>query len=95
MVKETYNKNFGEDCVEWFIIEMNAIKIFKKNYSKNDSELNSVTILESYGENTCWSCEKQFEKEVDVTKTSNLIPDEDCPKTVVKDHCQLTSILRG
>ena len=30
--KESYNKHFGEDCVDWFIIEMLRIETYMKEY---------------------------------------------------------------
>ena len=43
MERDGYIKNFGEDCVEWFINEMLEIG-YTKNHFKNEIEINLETI---------------------------------------------------
>ena len=65
-------------------MELLEIETFMKNQFKNDIEINPDTIPETYRENKFWLFEKQFEKDVDVTKASNSIRDKDFAKTVKK-----------
>ena len=81
--KEKYgcNKYFGEDCVEWFVIEFETNM---KQYFENDDKIhyNTIDVCE-YNENICWSSEKEFEIE-----DGKENPD-------VQDHCHLTGKFRG
>ena len=81
--KDGYIKNFGEDCVEWFINEMLEIESYMKNYFKKELEINSDTIPENFDESTCWLCGKEFKLE-DLKENP-----------IVRDHCHLTGRLRG
>ena len=81
--KDGYIKNFGEDCVEWFINEMLEIESYMKNYFKKELEINSDTIPENFDESTCWLCGKEFKRE-DLKENP-----------IVRDHCHLTGRLRG
>ena len=65
-------------------MELLEIETYMKNHFKNDVEINPDTIPKTYRENKFWLFEKQFEKDVDVTKASNSIRDKDFAKTVVK-----------
>ena len=91
---ERLNKLFYGDCVEWFKNEMLEMETYMKEYIKKYIEINPDTKQESYGENKCWLGEKQFEKDVDVAKAFNSIPDKDFAETVVEDHCHLTGRFR-
>ena len=82
MERDGYIKNFGEDCVEWFINEMLEIG-YIKNYFKNEIEINLETIPKKYDQTTCWLCEKEFK----------LKDERENP--VVKDHCHLTGKFGG
>ena len=81
--KDGYIKNFGEDCVEWFIKEMLEIDACMKNNFKNELEINLDTIPKNYDQTICWLCEKEF-KLKDVKENP-----------VVKVHCHLTGNIRG
>ena len=56
---------------------------YKKNYCKNELEINLDTIPGNYDQSTCWLCEKEFKY-----KGVKENP-------VVKDHCHLTGKFRG
>ena len=58
--KDGYIKNFGEDCVEWFIKEMLEIENYMKTFFKKELEIDFDTIPEIYDQTTCWLCEKEF-----------------------------------
>ena len=60
MEKDGYIKYFGEDCVEWFIIEMLEIEGYMETYFKNELETNLDTFSENYDQTTCWLCEKKL-----------------------------------
>ena len=81
--KDGYIKNFGEDCVEWFINELLEKENYMKTYFKNEREINLDTIPENYDKSTCWLCEKEF-KLKDVKENP-----------VVKDPCHLAGKFRG
>ena len=81
--KDGYIKYFGEDCVEWFVIEMLERENYMKNYFKNEIEINLDTIPENYDKSTCWLCEKEYKRK-DI---------KDNP--IVRDHCHLTGRFRG
>ena len=46
--KDGYIKNFGKDCVEWFINEMLEIESYVNTYFKNELEINLDTLPENY-----------------------------------------------
>ena len=95
MEKEGYNKKFREDSVEWQLNAMLRIEKYIKKFFEIGINSNSDTRPENCGKNKCWLCEKLKEqKEVDVTKPSNQIRDQDFLKTVVEEHCHLTGIFR-
>ena len=77
--KDGYIKDFGEDCVEWFIKEMLEKESYMKTYFKNELEINTNKIPKNF-ESICWLCEKKFQ------------PKEN---SIVKDHCHLTGRFRG
>ena len=66
-----------------------------KNYFKKDKELKLKTTPENAGPNKKFRLfEKQFEKELDFTKASNLIRDKVFGKKVAQDHSHLTGKFR-
>ena len=81
--KDGYIKNFGENCVDWFINEMLEIESYMKTYFINELEINFDTIPENYDQTTCWLCEKEFQ------------PKNIKENPIVRDHCHLTGIFRG
>ena len=81
--KDGYIKDFGEDCVEWFINEMLEIEGYMKKYFKNELEINLDTIPKKFDQTTCWLCEKEF-KLKDVKENPGF-----------RDHCHLTGGFRG
>ena len=66
------------------------------NFFKSQIKLNPDTIPENSGSsNKSCLVEKQFGREVDDTKASNPVRDEDFAKTLINDLCHLTSKLGG
>ena len=62
---------------------MLEIEGYKKNYFKNEREINLDTISENYDQSTCWLCEKFFK----------LKGVKENP--IVRDDCHLTGKFKG
>ena len=62
---------------------MLEIKVYMKNYFKNELQINLETIPKNFDQTNCWLCEKAFK------------PKDEKENPVVKDHCHLTGKFRG
>ena len=89
-IKNPYYENLKlekhgfSDCVGRFVNEMLEIETYLKHYFENEIELKSNTIPNNYKEkSSCGLCEKECKIE------------DDDENPIVRDHCDLTSKLRG